>query len=438
MSAKTTTSTAKSRKKEKDNMRLTSDPIPRELENRVREKLITARVSLLLKKPFFGNIATRLVLTPADEWCPTAATDGRKFYYNHAFVDSLRTKEVEFLFGHEVLHVVYEHMDRRGDRDPQLHNIACDYCVNQDLVDQKVGELITTVPALYDRKYSGWSSEQVYDDLYKNAIKIDLDDLLSRLLDDHMEDQEDGGAASDGDGNASDGDKDGNGRPQRPKLSDEEKKAIRDEIREAVLNAAKQCQAGDLPAGVARLVNKLTEPKMNWRQMLRMCLDSTVQNDYSWLVPSRRGWDMDAILPGMTPEQQIDIAVALDMSGSIGEAQARDFLSEIAGIMQQFEQYRIHVWCFDTDVYNDQVFTSDDVTDIRTYKVAGGGGTSFDVNWRFMKKRGIEPKRFIMFTDMYTGDGWGDANYCETLFISHGGSKIVAPHGLTVEYDEKA
>ena len=118
MSAKTTT-VNKSKKKEKDVTRLTDQPIPKDLEVRVREKLITARVALLLKKPFFGNIATRLKLTPADEWCPTAATDGRNFYYNHAFVDSLRAKEVEFLFGHEVLHVVYEHMERRDARDPQ-------------------------------------------------------------------------------------------------------------------------------------------------------------------------------------------------------------------------------------------------------------------------------------------------------------------------------
>jgi predicted metal-dependent peptidase len=30
----------------------------------------------------------------------------------------LRPKEVEFLFGHEVLHVVYDHFGRRGERDP--------------------------------------------------------------------------------------------------------------------------------------------------------------------------------------------------------------------------------------------------------------------------------------------------------------------------------
>lgn len=425
-----TTKPKKNSRKAQFELNCTDKPIAKDLSNRVREKLVTARISLLLKKPFFGNIATRLVLTPADEWCPTAATDGRKFYYNHAFIDALRTREVEFLFGHEVLHCVYDHMERRGDRDPQLHNIAADYVVNLELVDQKVGELITTVPALYDRKYVNWSSEQVYDDLFKNAKKINIQDLLDQLLDDHMDGDESEG---DGDGDSKEGK--GN-RPGRPKLSEEEKKAIRDEIREAVLNAAKQCQAGDLPAGVQRLIKDLTEPKLNWRELLRQRIESTVLSDYSWLVPSRKGWDMDAVLPGMIVDQQIDICAALDMSGSIGEAEARDFLSEIQGIMSQFDGYKIQVWCFDTQVYSHDVFTNDDGRGIDEYQIKGGGGTSFDVNWGWMKQNDIEPKLFIMFTDGYTGDGWGDANYCDSIFVIHGSYDGQAPHGLTVKYEK--
>lgn len=417
----------------------TDKPIAQDLALRVREKLITARISLLLKQPFFGNISTRLVLTPADEWCSTAATDGRRFYYNHAFIDSLRVREVEFLFGHEVLHVVYDHMDRRGDRDPQLHNIAADYVVNLELVEQKVGELITTVPALYDRKYQGWTSEQVYDELFKIAKKINIQDLLDQLLDDHLDGDEgkDGAEGEQGEDGAEGEGQEGQGkRPGRPRLSEDEKKAIRDEIREAVINAAKQCQPGDMPMGVKRLLKDLTEPKLNWRELLRQRIESTVLSDYSWLVPSRKGWDMDAVLPGMIVDQQIDICVALDMSGSIGNDEARDFLSEIQGIMNQFDGYKIQVWCFDTQVYSHDTFTNDDGRSITEYQIKGGGGTSFDMNWAWMKENSVEPKLFVMMTDGYTGDGWGDANYCDSIFVIHGGADIVAPHGLTVKYEK--
>ena len=62
----------------------------------VEEKLVTARISLLLKKPFFGNMATRLILKEIPEM-PTAATDGRHLYYNADFIGKLDVKQTEFL-----------------------------------------------------------------------------------------------------------------------------------------------------------------------------------------------------------------------------------------------------------------------------------------------------------------------------------------------------
>ena len=158
-------------------------PTDSKLDREVREILVTARVGMLLRASFFGNLATRLKLINADEWCATAATDGRNFYYNTRFIKMLKPKEVEFLFAHEVLHCVYDHFGRRGDRDHQLWNIANDYCVNGDLKKHKVGEFITSVPCLYDAKYEGKSSEEIYDILYENAEKIDINSLLDKIID---------------------------------------------------------------------------------------------------------------------------------------------------------------------------------------------------------------------------------------------------------------
>ena len=135
-----TAGTTTTNSKEADKFKDLLGPMDPKLDSEVREKLITARVGLLLRASFFGNLATRLKLINADEWLTTAATDGRNFYYNSRFIDMLRPKEIEFLFGHEVLHCVYDHMGRRGDRNPQLWNIADDYCVNGDLVKHRVGE----------------------------------------------------------------------------------------------------------------------------------------------------------------------------------------------------------------------------------------------------------------------------------------------------------
>ncbi len=55
-------------------------------------------------------------------------------------------------------------------------------------------------------------------------------------------------------------------------------------------------------------------------------------------------------------------------------------------------------------------------------------------NWDFMKEEGIEPKKFIMFTDGYPWNSWGDEDYCDT-WVSGKGSNEKAPFGETVHYD---
>ena len=427
------TATTTANKKESDKFKNLCGPTDAKLDRDMREKLITARVGLLLRASFFGNLATRLKLVNADEWCPTAATDGRNFYYNTRFIDMLKPKEVEFLFGHEVLHCVYDHMGRRGDRDPQLWNVADDYCVNADLKKHRVGEFITTVPCLYDSKYEGKSAEEVYDDLYENAEKIDIGSLIDKLLDDHLD-----GEGTDANGDKNSDEKSGSGSG-KPKLTDEEKQQIKDEIKEAVLAAAAASDgAGNLPAGVRRIIQDMTAPKMNWRELLRMQLESTIKSDYSWMRSSRKGWDMDAVMPGQKPDELIDIAVFIDASGSIDGKMLKDFLSETSGIMDQFASYRVHLATFDTKVYNPQQFDSENLDSIADYEVEGGGGTDFDSIFEYLKDQQIEPKRLVVFTDGYPCGSWGDEVYADTVWIIHGNTTIVPPWGQYAYYEEES
>ena len=413
---------ARKRSKKYENLVGPTDP---KVDHEARERLVTARIGLLLRHSFFGNLATRLKLINADDWCGTAATDGQKFYYNSRFIMMLKPKEVEFLVGHEVLHVVYDHIDRRGTRDPQIWNIANDFAVNADLKRHKVGEFIRTVPCLYEQKYDGKTSEEIYDDLMKNVQKINIEDLIDQLLDDHMDGDDEGeGEGPDGQG-------------KRPKMSAEERERTRQEIKQAIINAAQSANAGELPLGVQRLIKDVTDPQMPWRELIQTNLTSAIRTDYSWMRPSRRGWHMDAVMPGMTPGEEIDVVVALDMSGSIGDKQAQAFLGEIAGMMEAFDGYRVHVFCFDTDTYNPQDFSSENMDTIDTYEPQGGGGTDFDVIFDYLKEAGNVPKRLIVFTDGYPCGSWGDPEYCDTTWIIHGDKNPNPPFGQYAIYDEQ-
>ena len=167
------------------------------------------------------------------------------------------------------------------------------------------------------------------------------------------------------------------------------------------------------------MIKELTEPKMNWREILRQQIQATVKNDYTFSRPSRKGWHTGVVLPGMNFDQQIDCAIAFDMSGSIGNDQAKDFLSEVKGIMDEFKEYNVKLWCFDTAVYNEKDYSSTDGEDFSDYQPVGGGGTEFMCNWDYMKEHDIQPKKLIMFTDGYPFGSWGEEDYCETVFVIH-------------------
>ena len=383
----------------------------------VIDKIIVARVSLLLKHPFFGNMATRLKIQEAEKWLPTAATDGRHIFFCREFFEKLTVKQVEFVIAHEILHNVFDHMGRREGRDPQIFNIAADYCVNGQLVRDHIGDhQIPDIKIFHDSKYYGMGAEEVYDRIFEDMDKQQLE-ALGQLLDEHIDWGSEG--------------KDG-----RPSYTKEQLKEIRDEIREATIQAAQAAGAGNTPASVQRMIKELTEPKMNWRDILRQQIQSIIKNDYTFMRPNRKGWHMNAILPGTQFKETIDICVSIDMSGSIGDEQAKDFLSEIKGIMQEYQDFKIKVWCFDTRVYNEQDFDGYTMDEFDEYEPMGGGGTEFDVNWDYMKENDIQPKKFIMFTDGYPWGSWGDENYCDTVFIIHSNDKIVPPFGEYAYYEQ--
>lgn len=376
----------------------------------VREILAMCRVHLLLKHSFFGNIAVRLKLvednSPAN---PTAATDGLNIFYNTEFVKKLvivkdgKTdyNDVRFVVCHELFHVIFDHLPRRQKRNHKLANIAADFVDNATIVKHRIATLPTTVSVLYDKKYDGLCFEEVYDLLLKeNEDKIN--ELEKMLLDTHME------------------------------IPEDMKEEIREKIRGMIISAAQASDAASIPEDMQKLIASLTESKMDWRELLTNKMQSQVKADYTYMRPSRKGWDSDCILPSRDRQDTVSCHIAVDLSGSCIDALS-DFFSEVFGIIQQFDDWKIGIFTFDTSVHNYQEFSSESFVDISTYNPIGGGGTSFECIWKFMKDEEINPKQLVVFTDMEPYGSWGDPNYCETLWIAYKSDKI-APFGETVKY----
>ncbi|NJK31939.1 MAG: hypothetical protein HC927_05705, partial [Deltaproteobacteria bacterium] len=75
--------------------------------------------------------------------------------------------EWRFVIGHEILHVVLEHYQRLGERDPFVWNLACDYVINNWLVQMGVG-VCPPKGGLYKKEYAGLDAETIYNQLMEN------------------------------------------------------------------------------------------------------------------------------------------------------------------------------------------------------------------------------------------------------------------------------
>jgi predicted metal-dependent peptidase len=186
------------------------------------------------------------------------------------------------------------------------------------------------------------------------------------------------------------------------------------------------------------MISELIAPRMDWRDVLRTQLESSLRSDFTFMRPSKRSGEV--IFPGMNKDEELNVAVFLDTSGSISQSMLRDFLSEVQGIMDQYQSYKITIAQFDTAVYSAEVFTSDDGRTMNEYELKGGGGTDFDVVFNYMAEHDIDPDQMVMFTDGYPWGSWGNADYCDTLFVIHGDKNrsIEAPFGVTIHYDVAA
>lgn len=116
--------------------------------------------------PLLGGLAAGLTVVADAELAraqaiavaAVSATAG-EIYVNplRAFTD----EEWRFILAHEMLHAALRHGERRGARDPYLHNVAADYVVNGWLVEMGVGDMPEGL--LHDPELRDLSVEEVYD-----------------------------------------------------------------------------------------------------------------------------------------------------------------------------------------------------------------------------------------------------------------------------------
>jgi len=357
----------------------------------VANKISAARTRLILEKPFLGALVLRLPAQAGDPaWCRTTATDARGFYYNRDYVASLSLEQTKFVLAHEALHCALSHFARRQHRVRHRWDLACDFAINPLLIDEG---LVPPPEVLVFNEYKGMTAEEIYPCLE--------DDLDQEPMDQHVYDEQnerDGGGR--GNREHQPGGRAGEtsaGAARPPPLEVAERDNLAVQWQQRLAGAAQQAlQAGKLGGELARMVDHLLQPQLPWRMLLARHMTATARDDYSYMRPSRR--EGAAILPSLR-SQQLEIAVVIDTSGSIGASEIDEFMSEVNAIKGQVRA-RVLLHACDAQMAAGGPWVFEAWEDARLPgTLPGGGGTSFAPAFAWTDTLDHAPDLLVYFTD---------------------------------------
>lgn len=368
--------------------------------NALQQRLAAARTQLILDKPFLGALVLRLPLKEGGDWCKTTATDARALYYNPQWIAELSASQLQFALAHEALHCALGHFARRGHRHKARWDLACDLAINPLLVAEG---LTPPVDALVLTPYAGMSAEEIYPCLEDNPD--------NHTLDDHAWDGDDGGGGGQsrrdpgqggGQSQVDDAER-GGSTPQQapPGLSGAEREQLQQQWQRQLAAAAQRArEAGKLSGIMDRLTEQTLAAKISWRALLARHLAQIAHDDYSWQRPSRRtdANAGDMILPSLRSHAG-DLAVAIDVSGSIGAAELDEFLGELDALKGTLAT-RITLFACDAALVADTPWQFETWEALRLpAQLAGGGGTSFVPVFDWLERAGRRPDALLWFTD---------------------------------------
>lgn len=349
------------------------------------EIMVKARANLLMESPFFGALALRLKFKE-DPTCQTGWTDGVYLGYNPKWVEGMSIAKVKGFIAHEVYHNALGHPFRRQHRDHEPWNVACDLVLNGRL---KAAGFELPDDGLLDPSKKDLAPEEVYDTLPKKPRGHGPG---------RPSDQPGGGSTEYGDPGGCGECRDGNPDTGEARTK-EQNKQLETEWKHHVNDAATVARmAGKLPGDIEKLLDKLFEPQIDWREVMAMKIDPNGKDDYSWSKRNRRFQDI--YLPAIRSEQVGPVVVFMDTSGSMWGGDDLVFAkTELKAIFDMCKPREIHVIHVDTMVHKHDVFTPDDFD--LTFNPRGGGGTDFRPGFDHVVEKGIQPELVVYFTDMY-------------------------------------
>lgn len=369
-----------------------------------------ALLQLLLKQPFYGYIASSFTLVESQDIQTTKmiTEPSMTLLYNKAWFEGLRREHALGVIIHEILHLVFMHPFRKGNRESHLWVIACDMAVNE-FIDQSLllpdAITVDSIAAEIKEKIpKGKDCEFYYDIISKsdNALSFIAKDKQIKIF-------------------LRDGRELTSNYTMEMDCSEINKNAFKGMFAELLSQAQSE---GETPEGVVGFIEEIykAEP-INWRNVLKRFLlgKGKMQAHKTYKKESKRYEG----LPGDKRVKGVKALLAIDESGSISSTHAGEFFNEVLNI-KRITNADLYVTEFDNSCTEPLPINKFLLRKVRVKN----GGTDFRPIFKLADRLGI--RLVIIFTD---GDGIAPTE-CnqEVLWILTKGGKKPAEFGHCLEY----
>jgi predicted metal-dependent peptidase len=387
-----------------------------------REKIIKTKLDLNSNYPFFSYIILNMKITE-DPGIPTmGVSEIGDLTYNAKFVEEIVAKNKDYLKSvlcHEAMHVAMLTFSRKGNRDHMLWNMATDLAINWLLLKEKLilpeGCILPDSQGKFTFNGKGGKeviidvshmcAEEIYDTFEKHAEKIRITFGMG-----NGKKKSDGSGDKSGDGTGEgDGGDSGEYKGQFDKhikskgISNAKKNENAQKWKQITADATIKAKArGKLPDYLERILSELLDPEVDWRDKLRHFITKDLPSNFTYRMPSRKYFSSGIYYPKLLREN-IDVCAAIDVSGSIGEAEYNKFMSELMGIVRGFDQINLRViyWATSVNPEDDICIRKGEEDTILTYHPKNSGGTDMTCVNEYIKEKGYRPSVVVYLTDGY-------------------------------------
>lgn len=386
-------------------------------EKAIHKKLSRACAQLMIKHPFFGSLVYQHEMEITESVDTAAASADNRMLFNPRFVEKVDPDQLVFLVAHEVMHIVFAHAQRRGNRDHELFNIACDAVINEILISERVGTFIEGGVRMQGAEKE--TSESIYKVLAQNSSP--------------GEGNESGGNRKRGEGKGYEGQLSIKDLPEEvaQKTDAEVKAAVAEGKLKLGQAAAMARMQGKMSGALAGIIDKLLESKLPWYQILERYMVGKADQRYNWSRPHRRRLNI-AYMPSRERYPSMgEIVVGIDVSGSISDREVSQFLGHCKAIFDLCHPKKIYVVYCTTEIEAVDEFDSSEEVVPRKNRWCGGTHMPAIMDW--IKDKGIDPDVCVTFTDGETPFPNDNQVPCDLVWVFSTNIKPYSdPHGEVI------